>query len=149
MITIKEAFWLPALVLVLAVAGECVQRAPAASAPKVLETKQGQISFSLSAAQDTVMAESQVDVKIVAPDVILQLYTLRSQMCTRLPWKQRRLWRLKRLLCAILIKSTEPSRLRACPPGNKPSRSISKTKAMRPAVFKDRQGPRSQSMATA
>jgi hypothetical protein len=36
----------------------------------VLKPKQGQISFSLSAAQDTVMAGSLVNVNIVAPDVI-------------------------------------------------------------------------------
>ena len=70
MITIKEFFLLPALVLVLAVAATFVQEAPAASAPKVLKPKQGQISFSLSAAQDTVMAGSPLNVSIVAPDVI-------------------------------------------------------------------------------
>ena len=69
MITIKEVFLLPALVLVLAVAGECVQRAPAAIAAKVLERGQGQTSFSPSAAQETVMAGSPVNVSIVAPDV--------------------------------------------------------------------------------
>jgi len=70
MITMKEAFWLPALVLVLAVAGECVQRAPAATAPEVLEAKQSQISVTLSPVQDAVMAGSPVNVRIVAPDVI-------------------------------------------------------------------------------
>ena len=70
MITIKEVFLLPALVLVLAVAAALVQEAPAAIAPKVLEPKQGQISFSLSAAQDTVTAGSPLNVSIVAPDVI-------------------------------------------------------------------------------
>jgi hypothetical protein len=128
MITIKEFFLLPVLVLVLAVAGECVQRAPTATAPEVLEAEQSQISLTLSAAQDTVTVGSQV----------------------RLPWKQRRFWSmgLKRLLYAILIKLTEPSRLRASLPENKPSRCISKTKAMRPAVFKDRQGPLSRSTGT-
>jgi hypothetical protein len=70
MITIKEVFVLPALVLVLADAAPFVQEAPAAIAQKVLEPRQGQISFALSLAQDAVMAGSPVNLKVVAPDVI-------------------------------------------------------------------------------
>jgi hypothetical protein len=69
MITIKEFFLLPVLVLVLAVAGECVQRAPTATAPEVLEAEQSQISLTLSAAQDTVTVGSQVNVKTAITNV--------------------------------------------------------------------------------
>jgi hypothetical protein len=69
MITIKEVFLLSALVLVLAAAGECVQTAPAVTAPEAPGGKQGQTSLTPSAAQDTVTAGSSVNIKIVATNV--------------------------------------------------------------------------------
>jgi len=69
MITIKEAFWLPALVLVLAVTGECVQRSPAATVPQAPEAKLDRISLTLSPVQDAVTAASQVNAKTVTTNL--------------------------------------------------------------------------------